>query len=227
MFQRYCYLRLRRLRVQRFLSQSRRMQSIQHYVLRKKIRRNQNSDYGLTEFRAVDDLRKRMPVTTCETYRDYVERVKQGDLRAMFGRQTPLLMFTLTSGTMNQSKFIPVTHDFFREYRKGWNLWGIRTFQQHLDLLRQHVVHLSSDWQQFPTVSGTPCGNISGLVAETAPRISHSIFILPRSLIKIPSTFGKHYAALRNSMVSERVGMIMTANLSTLVDSARFADQQR
>jgi len=28
-------------------------------------------------------------------------------------------------------------------------------------------------------------------------------------------------------MVSERVGMIMTANPSTLVDFARFADQQR
>ena len=119
---------------------------------------------------------------------------------AMFGRRTRLLMFALTSGTTSQSKFIPVTRDFFREYRTGWNLWGVHTFQQHLDLIRKHVVQLSSDWQQFPTEAGTPCGNISGLAAETAPRISDPIFILPRALMKISDTFAKQYAALRISM---------------------------
>jgi hypothetical protein len=52
------------------------------------------------------------------------------------------------------------------------------------------------------------------------------IFSLPPAAIRIHDPAAKHYAALRLSLESSRVGMIITANPSTLVEFARRADQQ-
>jgi len=231
MLHRYAYLWFRGIRVKRMLADSRCAKSVQHSVLMKKLRRNAASDfsrdYGISKVKSVEAFRRQMPVTTYENYRPYIERVKDGDARAMFGPHSKLLMFALTSGTTNHSKFIPVTKNFFEEYRQGWNLWGVQTFNQHLDLVRKHVVQLTSDWQQFRTDAGIPCGNISGLAAATAPRISNPIFLLPRSLIKVTDNFTKQYTALRLALESPKVGMIITANPSTLVEFARLADRER
>ena len=231
MIHRNVYLWLRGLRVARLLANANRAQSIQHRVLLTRIHRNAESqfarDYGLDGVKTVADFRRIMPVTTYSDYQSYIEQVKTGEKTAMFGRRSRLLMFALTSGTTSETKYIPVTGDFFREYRRGWNLWGVQTFRDHADLVRKHVVQLTSDWRQFYTDAGIPCGNISGLAAETAPRISDPIFILPRSLIKVADHATKQYIALRISVATSKVGMIVTANPSTLVDFARLANDKR
>ncbi len=231
MLHRRAYLWFRRQRVCKFLRQTCNMQKVQHQVLMKKIRQNGTSqfgrEHGLSDVRNVADFRRRMPITTYEDYRSHIDQVKTGNLSAMFGPRTQLLMFALTSGTTKDSKFIPVTKEFFREYREGWNLWGVSTFCDHWDLTQKQTVQLSSDWQQFYTESGIPCGNISGLAAETAPRISNSMFILPKSIVQIRDSFSKQYTALRLSMATSNVGMIITANPSTLVDFSHLSNRYR
>ena len=69
-----------------------------------------------------------------------------------------------------------------------------------MDLLHKKTLQFSSDWQQFCTPGGTPCGNISGLAAATAPLISRPIFILPKCSMKISDPVAKRYAALRLSL---------------------------
>ncbi|MCH2129432.1 MAG: GH3 auxin-responsive promoter family protein [Pirellulaceae bacterium] len=231
MFHRYAYLWYRGLRVKRLLHGARHATSVQRRVLRQKLLRNGASEFarhhGLNPQTTVEAFRRQMPITTYADYHPYIERVKEGDTSAMFGPRTKVLMFALTSGTTSESKYIPVTDEFLKEYRRGWNLWGVQTFRQHLDLVRKHVVQLTSDWQQFNTSAGIPCGNISGLAVATAPRISDPMFLLPRSLIKVTNSFAKQYTALRLAVASPTVGMIITANPSTLVEFARLADQQR
>lgn len=231
MLHRSAYLWFRSRRVCKFLRQTRETQKVQHQVLMKKIRQNGTSqfgrEHGLSDVSNVADFRRRMPITTYEDYRSHIDRVKTGNLSAMFGPRTRLLMFALTSGTTKDSKFIPVTKEFFREYREGWNLWGVSTFCDHWDLTKKKTIQLSSDWQQFYTESGIPCGNISGLAAATAPRISNPFFILPKSIVQIRDSFSKQYTALRLSMATPNVGMIITANPSTLVEFSHLSDRYR
>ena len=108
---RLTYLWLRNRRVQQFLAGARRARRTQHEVLWSKLRRNADSDFGrqhgFASIRSVADFRRQLPISTYEDYRPYVERVKKGDVGAMFGPGTRVLMFALTSGTTEQSKFIP------------------------------------------------------------------------------------------------------------------------
>jgi len=196
-----------------------------------KIARNAATDFGrkhsFSKIHSLDDFRKHVPITDYEYYRPWIERLKKGDLAAMYGPDTRVLMFALTSGTTSQPKFIPITNHFFREYRRGWNIWGLRLYWDHKDLVVKKTLKLASDWQQFFTEARIPCGNISGLVTETAPWVARSRFLLPSSIIKIHNPFAKHYTALRLALVSKKVGMIGTANPSTLVEFARMADAER
>jgi hypothetical protein len=129
--------------VQRFVAETARSFSVQRQVLFHKLRRNADSDFGrrwrLGKIRSLADFR-RLPITTFEDYRPFVERVKNGEVSAMFGPGTQVLMFSMTSGTTGQSKYIPITREFVAEYRKGWNLWGSAMFYDHRPLLTRWSV---------------------------------------------------------------------------------------
>lgn len=219
------------LRVQRFLRGARRGAEIQRSVLWEKLRRHADSDFGrehgFADLRTIDEFRRRVPVANYEYYRPYVERVQQGEVQAMFAPGTKILMFAMTSGTTNKSKYVPVTAEFFAEYRKSWQTWGAANYAAHTDQVRKKTLQLSSNWRQCFTDSGIACGNISGLAAETAPLIARRIFIVPLPCIRIDQPAAKHYAILRITMASSSVGSIITANPSTLIEFARRANQDR
>lgn len=231
MLHRYFYVWARQRFVRRFLRACDRTPEVQRELLLEKIRRNADSDFGrehgLDKVRSIEDFRRQVPIATYEYYRPWVERVKAGDIRAMFGPSTELLMFAMTSGTTNASKFIPITADFMKEYRKSWNIWGLKTFWDHKDLLKKKTMQISSDWQQYKTEGGIWCGNISGLAAETRPRVSRPIFIIPTCLNKISDPASKQYTALRVALPSRKIGIMITANPLTLIGMARLADAQR
>lgn len=223
------YVFANQYKVRRFLRDARRAQSLQRDVLFRKINREMNSgfgqDHGLSEIKNISDFRKQLPISTYEYFRPYVERVKNGEVTALFGEKTKVLMFAMTSGTTSASKYIPITDHFFREYRRSWNVWGLRTYAQHPDLIEKKTLQFSSDWQQSRTAGGFYCGNISGLAADTRPAISHSLFCLPPAINKIHDADAKQYAALRIAVSRSDVGMIITANPLTLIGLARNAEK--
>ena len=231
MLARYAYLWLKSRSVQQFVRDARRAAEIQSSVLLEKLGRNADTDFGrrhgFGEIHTIADFRRRVPIADYEYYRPYVERVKQGETEAMFGRGTRLLMFAMTSGTTAESKYVPITGEFFEEYRRGWTLWGLGAYSDHTDLVHKKTLKLGSNWRQKYTSAGIPCGNISGLVAEASPLVARSRFVLPAAVTQIDHSPSKHYTALRVALACRDVGMIGTANPSTLYELALLADRRR
>src|SRR4051812_27799723 len=54
-------------------------------------------DHGFGDIHSLEDYRRQVPISRYEYFEPYIERVKNGDLEAMFHRQK-VLMFALTSG---------------------------------------------------------------------------------------------------------------------------------
>ncbi|MEX0612198.1 MAG: GH3 auxin-responsive promoter family protein, partial [Pirellulales bacterium] len=182
--------------------------------------------HGFAELRTVADVRRRVPIHTYEDLHPYVERVLEGDVTALFAPGTRVLMFAMTSGTTGEPKRLPITEELFREYSAGWRIWAAGVYGDHRDLLFKKTLQLTSDWQQYRAPSGAPCGQISGLAANTRPRFAQRAFLPPPAASAIHDPAAKHYTALRIALANRRVGMIITANPSTLVEFARRADQQ-
>jgi len=224
-------LKIRSRHVERFLAGTKHAAHTQRELLFQKIRRNADSDFGrehgFNSIRSIADFRRQIPLTTYEYYRPYVESVQQGNTSAMFGPGTQVLMFSMTSGTTGQSKFIPITNDFIAEYRRGWNMWGTCVFSDHRELLGRHGMQIVSDWRKSYTAGGIPCGSISGMAAEMSPLVSRLIFLNMRPLMKFQDPLAKHYACLRLALPKRQLGLLITANPSTLIEMAKVADRER
>jgi hypothetical protein len=225
------YLAGLRAVMRQYLGDARRAREIQHRTLMAKIRRNESSaygrDFGFRDMRTVDDFRRRQPLMRYDDVEPYVEQVRHGNVTAMFSPHTKVLMYAMTSGTTGRPKHLPVTAELFREYSAGWRIWGAGVYGDHRDLVYKKTLQLSSDWQQLRAPDGTPCGQISGLAAASRPLVSRPVFMPPACVNRIYDSESKHYAALRLAAANPWVGMIITANPSTLVEFARRADKHR
>src|SRR5262249_44140037 len=149
----------------------------------------------------------------------YINRVRRGETRALLA--DPVVhMFALTSGTTATRKFIPVTPQYLSDYKRGWNIWGLKAYIDHPPVKLRAILQMSSDWQEFGTEAGTPCGSVSGLTASMQKRIIRWLYCVPACAGCIKDAAAKYYTALRLSLPRD-VGMIVTANPSSLVNLAR------
>lgn len=220
-----------RRQLQAFLCSTRRCRETQAATLAQILELNAASDFsrerGLTGSLTAAEFRRRIPVGDFETVRPYVERLKAGEFSALLGPRNRLLMFTLSSGTTSDSKYIPITDHFLKAYRHGWQSWGICAMDAHSKLHSQDILQLSSDYDQFRTPAGTPCGNISGLVGAMQSPIVRLMYAAPQGITKLREPEAKQYAILRIAALNRHVGLVMTANPSTLIQIARLADRER
>ncbi|MEM6365532.1 MAG: GH3 auxin-responsive promoter family protein, partial [Planctomycetota bacterium] len=230
-FLRNTMLRVKSARLDRYIAGADRAKDVQRQNLLERVARNANSqfgrDHGFGEIRSVDDFRRRLPIANYEPHRAYIDRVMRGDIEALFEAGTKIWMFAETSGTTAEPKHIPITDRFYRQYKAGWQAWGTGLYRDHPHLLHRQTLQFTSHWKTSFAPSGTPCGNISGLASETRPFYMGSLFVLPKAVIQILDFSAKHYTALRLSLASDRVGMIITANPSTLIEIAKRIDRDK
>lgn len=214
-----------------FLAKTQNCRSVQEQTLRHILQLNADSDFSrqwkLDGSCTIADFQNRFPVSDYERFRPYIDRVKNGETSALLGDDNKLLMFTLSSGTTSDSKFIPITEPFLKDYRQGWQNWGILSYDDFPRLKYQNIVQLSSNFDKFRTPGGTPCGNISGLVAAMQSPVVKLLYTVPSEVSQIDQAQLKYYTALRLSLVDRHVGMITTANPSTLLHLAQFTDAHR
>jgi hypothetical protein len=195
-----------------------------------KIRRNRDSCFGADHdfhgIRSVADFRKSLPVADYSVFEPYVERVKRGELRAMFGGRERLLMFAVTSGTYSRPKYIPVTRTFLGEYEFGWHVWGHMVALTRLPALTHSVLRIVSPSNESYTSAGIPCGAISGLTAEMLPRLIRRKYVPPCDVAAVRHAPGKYYLTGRIA-VACRVSMITSANPSSVLSVVRSVDENR
>ncbi|QDU63947.1 GH3 auxin-responsive promoter [Planctomycetes bacterium Pan216] len=193
------------------------------------IERNRNSAFGrdhhFSEIKTVADFRRHLPIATYEQFHPYIERVRQGEVDAMFDKQR-VVMFAMTSGTTATRKYVPVTEQFLNDYRRGWHIWGIHMFEDHQELLFKTMLQFTSDWQEFSAPSGIPCGSISGLTVQMQMYVVRKTFLLPPPASKIKDIQSKYYLAWRLGLVRD-AKILSTANPSTVVNFGRFLNEHR
>ena len=204
--------------------------TVQRELLLAKIRRAAPSkfgrDHGFSSIRTVADFRRQVPIQGYDYYWPYVERAAKGDVTAMFPPGDKLLMYTLSSGTTANPKLIPINRVWMEEYRRGWQLWGIKAFLDHPKLFYAKLAGIAGNWDMRRTESGLPCGMASGLSARTQSPIISMMYSVPACVFEIDDPDAKYYLALRLAIV-ENAGMFTTATPATVVNFARLGDRYK
>jgi hypothetical protein len=218
-----------RRRLAAFEAATHQPQQTQEALLRRILARHADTDFGrehgFREVHTAADFRRRLPVAGYDYFEPYIARVRKGDFNALLADRR-VHMFALTSGTTAARKYIPVTDQYLADYRRGWNIWGIKAFRDHQAIKLRPIVQLSGDWDEFRTEAGIPCGAVTGLTATMQKRIIRWLYCVPACAGKIKDATAKHYLVLRLSL-PRGVGMVIAANPSTLVQLARVGDAQK
>jgi len=183
-------------------------------------------DFGINRPLTPVQFSQQFPVSEYETFAPYLQQVVDGDTKALLGPQNPLLMLAMTSGTTSDAKSIPITKPFLEDYRRGWQTWAIRAFDDHSHLHGMTVLQLCSDYDIFRTENGIPCGNISGLVQSMHNLIVQQRFTVSPATIKIRNARLKMYYSLLQGIIDTDVGLISTANPSTLIQLANMLSSE-
>jgi hypothetical protein len=224
--------RSRRL-ARQFLDQTQRAADVQRTLLASMIARHADSQFGrdhhFREIRTPADFRRQVPIRGYDGHEPYIDRVRQGELGALFGQGTEVLMFAMTSGTTNRPKTIPVTRRSLEDYREGWTIWGIMAFDAHPRMLERGllpILQLASDWRESETAAGIPCGAITGLTAHMQNPLVRITYCMPPIASRIKDIESKYYIALRQS-VFRNLGTIIAANPSTILAIARLGDREK
>ncbi len=216
-----------------FLDQTNRAGDVQRDLLMERIARNADSRFGrdhhFREIRTPADFRKRVPIGDYNRHEPYIDQVRQGDVSALFGPGTDVLMFAMTSGTTNRPKTIPVTREALRDYREGWTIWGILAFDGHPDMIEnglRPILQIASDWRESYTAAGIPCGAITGLTASMQNPLVRTTYCMPACASRIKDVESKYYVALRFSIARD-LGTVIAANPSTILGMFRLGDRER
>lgn len=203
--------------------------AVQAALLDRIVRRQERTVFGrerhFHEIRNLADFRRHLPISRYEDYEPYLAEVRRGRLDALLS--DPVVhMFAMTSGTTASRKTIPVTPQYIADYRRGWSIWGVTAFEHHPKAKLRAMLQLASDWDEFRTEAGIPCGSVSGLTAHMQKRVVRWLYVMPPAAAKIHDTRAKYYVALRLGL-NRTIGMMTSANPSTFVNLARLCDQEK
>lgn len=218
-----------RRRLRAFEYATTRPQQVQEELLRRFLAHHAATGFGkdhhFSSIADVPDFRRHCPVAPYEYFEPYIQRVMKGEPEALLA-DPRIHMFALTSGTTATRKFIPVTQQYLADYKRGWNIWGLKAYRDHPGTPFRPIVQLSGDWQEFKAESGIPCGAVTGLTATMQMRVVRWLYCVPACVGKVKDPAAKYYLALRLSL-PRKVGLIIAANPSTLVNLAKAGDLEK
>lgn len=213
----------------RFLKTLRNVDATQQRTLRRVltplVRGEYGREHGLASVRTADDLRKAAPLVTYEDLRPWMERLCDGDTGAVFDPSERIHMFATSSGTTARQKLIPVTSEFIRQYRRGWNTFGVKMLTDHPRAILRAILQGSGRYDESRTSTGVPCGAITGLLAREQKGVVRRFYVGTPDIALIGDARAKYYTLMRFAMVRD-VAFAITANPATLIRMAQTADEE-
>lgn len=216
----------------RFLRAARDARRTQARVLNSLVQRHATSDFGrryrLASVRHHADFVSHVPIQGYEDLRPYVDRIAAGEYHALLGRGLRPLMLAMTSGSVDRPKYVPVTREFLRDYRRGWNIFGVSALLDHPDAWLRGILQVSSPMDVARSASGLPCGAISGLLASAQKRLVRKCYVCPSIVGRISDHEARYYTVMRLSLPCDVAWMITASpatHLALAATGVRYAPE--
>lgn len=206
--------------VRRFVHAHQRTQQVQEAVLAELIAAHKDTAFGqdhgfdrITSYRQFADA---VAINTYESLQPYMQRVLAGETTALLPADQKVLMFSMTSGTTGQPKYIPVTRTFANKMQDGFLVFGRMALKDHPDAWLRQLLPISSPMREMDSPTGLPCGAISGLLTRRQPKLVRKMYVVPLDVAGVTDPASKYYTSLRCG-IGQDVRFITTANPSSTI----------
>lgn len=218
------------IRFGRFERQFAEAKRIQHDLLLNWVRRCRDTrfgrDHSFREIQSLSDYRRRVPVARYDYFAPYINAVARGELGALFPADEPVRRFTITTGTTGVPKLNPVTPTWFREYRRAWDMWGVKMLADHSEKVGGKILQIIGSWDMGRTPGGIPISMVSALLARTQHPFVRPYYAIPNEVTNIRDPVARYYTTMRLS-VPERISLIVLMSPGSLLRLVHLGDEHR
>lgn len=178
--------------------------------------------HGFDQIHTPADYQRAVPSRDYEALRPYVQRMMQGEANVLVS--DPVTMFTLTSGTTGQPKYLPVTAVSEARNSALMKQWLSRLLPQHPRCLSRSLVGIVSAAVEGYTPSGMPYGSLSGRIYQQMPGLVRRAYAVPYPVFEIQD-YDRRYWAIARFALARDVSFVGTPNPSTLLRLAAVMDE--
>ena len=204
--------------VKRFAALCRTPAKAQDQLLRQILEANAGTEFGrrhgFSAISSFSEFQGRVPIATYEDLEPYIKAEMNGQGNQLT-KERPLL-FTTTSGTTGNRKYIPMTRQSKRDKSHLTWLWLCALYRDHPGVVGGRILSVVSPEVESHTPSGIPCGAESGHAYRTMPGPVRSIYTAPYGVFAIEDYEAKYYTLLRLA-AGQNISCIATVNPSTIV----------
>lgn len=218
-----------RQKLNRFRSGLHRARATQHDALMRNIKSAAGSmfarDHNFASISSVADFRRAVPINSYDDLAPYIRAVAEGRSNALFGAKEEVIAFASTTGTTGEPKLNPVTRTWLKEYRHGWEIWGIKALIDHPEILGLKTLSLGGASELGTTSGGLPIHMASAITARYQNPVMKSFYATPYWLADIEDPDERYYTILRLSL-PQSVGMIVSVTAGNLLRLAETGRDQ-
>ena len=200
-----------------FLRQTQTPQRVQTELLLKIVNDNHNSRFGrehnFASVRSCEQFRKSCPVQTYEDLRPYIEEQDQGK-SASLTAERPVL-FSQTSGTTGQPKYIPILKTTLSHHRKSQALFSLVQYEGIPNIYKGKILVIGSPVIEGHLDSGAPYGSMSGLICKSMPYLLQQKYIVPWEVFAIDDYQLKYLLISAYALREKNITFMASANPTT------------
>ena len=166
---------------------------------------------GITTFR---DFQERVPIASYEDLEPYITAEMDGRPNQL--TKEPPVLFTTTSGTTGNRKYIPMTREGKRAKSHLTWLWFCGMYRDHPGIVGGRILSVVSPEVESHAPSGVPIGAESGHGYRTLPGPVKSMYTAPYPVFAVEDYEAKYYTLLRLA-AGQDISCIATVNPSTVL----------
>src|SRR5215218_4975379 len=166
---------------------------------------------GITSFGA---FQERVPISAYEDLEPYITAEMQGRPNQL--TKDPPVLFTTTSGTTDNRKYIPMTREGKNAKSHLTWLWFCGLYRDHPGIVGGRILSVVSPEVEGHAPSGVPVGAESGHAYRTLPGPVRSMYTAPYGVFAIEDYEAKYYTLLRLA-AGQNISCIATVNPSTVL----------
>jgi GH3 auxin-responsive promoter len=166
---------------------------------------------GITSFQ---QFQEQVPISTYENLEPYITEEMNGRPNQL--TKEPPVLFTTTSGTTGNRKYIPMTREGKRAKSHLTWLWFCGLYRDHPGIVGGRILSVVSPEVESHAPSGVPCGAESGHAYRTMPGPVKSMYTAPYGVFAIEDYEAKYYTLLRLA-AGQNISCIATVNPSTVL----------
>jgi hypothetical protein len=190
----------------------------QDHLLRQILETNADTEFGrhhgFGDVTSFGDFQERVPIASYEDLEPYITAEMNGRPNQL--TKDPPVLFTTTSGTTGNRKYIPMTREGKRAKSHLTWLWFCGLYRDHPGIVGGRILSVVGPEVESHAPSGVPIGAESGHGYRTMPGPVKSMYTAPYPVFAVEDYEAKYYTLLRLA-AGQNISCIATVNPSTVV----------